>query len=378
MLHAYTPDSFSPTNFSRAHVIIVDDEAPNRIMLSAVCRKLGIGIINEASTGTEAFQLIQELRPDLVLLDIRMPQMDGMELMQKLRAANLTDGLAILVQTSLQDAEDRVKCFALGATDVISRPLHPGETEARIKAHLQSALAARLHFDFRNRIKAHIEITRAFLDAILPNSLKAAALAGEYGYQHHSFYRPHDEVGGDLWSILPIDDNWMAIIIADASAHGLAGAINALRVDCLIQENHILLSDPAAFIMRLDQAMAKISFGQLFAGLFAGIFQKDTGLFRYAGSGLPPPLLRRGTELIPLKIPGLPAGSGLLTLETAEAQLNPDDVLAMATDGWRETMGEDQIRRLFLRGHPPWKNALPAADDQIADDITLVFLQRAK
>lgn len=374
------PASFEdiPTEFSRAHVVIVDDDPTNRVLLRNVCEKLGIGIIDEAEDGLVALELITRFQPDLILLDIRMPRMDGLELMRQLRANPAFDRLSILVQTGLQGEDDRVHCFNMGATDVVSRPFHLAELKARIKAHLRSAISSRVLFDFRNRIQAHIEITHAFLDAILPTPEKAAEIATRYGLLCSSVYRPHDEIGGDLWSLRPIDDDTLAIVLIDASAHGLAGAINALRVDCLVQEYHEELHDPGTFLNKLDAAMAKISFGQLFAGAFALTFNKSTGEIRYAGSGIPYPLVVGADgQVAELRTRGLPLGSGVVSLDTATAQINQGNTLVLYSDGWSESLEtepNDVLAKAQIRRSDLAESLTPQGP--LIDDLTLITLQR--
>ncbi len=366
-----------PTEFSRAHVVIVDDDPTNRVLLRSVCEKLGVGIIDEAEDGVAALELITRFQPDLILLDIRMPRMDGLELMRQLRSNPNFDRLSILVQTGLQGEDDRVRCFNLGATDVVSRPFHLAELKARIKAHLRSAISSRVLFDFRNRIQAHIEITHAFLDAILPTPEKASDMAAAYGLRCTSVYRPHDEIGGDLWSLRALDDEHISIVLIDASAHGLAGAINALRVDCLVQEYHEELHDPGVFLNKLDAAMAKISFGQLFAGAIALTINKNTGLIRYAGSGIPFPLHVSNGFVNELKTRGLPLGSGVVSLTSATVTLAPGDTLVLYSDGWSESLsGEpaDLLRKANLSRADLAESLSP--EGSLIDDLTLITIQR--
>lgn len=358
-------------------MLIVDDDPTNRLLLRSVCEKLEIGIIDEAEDGQLALELVTRFHPDMVLLDIRMPNMDGWDLMRRLRAEPMYDGMPILVQTGLQSEDDRVRCFNLGATDVISRPFHLSELRARIKAHLRSALAARILFDFRNRIQAHIEITHAFLDAILPSADQASRLAKEYGFSCSSIYQPHDEIGGDLWSLRALDKEHLSLILVDASAHGLAGAINALRVDCLLQEYQNEVYDPGTFLNKLDTAMAKISFGQLFAGAVAMTINKETGVIKYAGSGIPSPYLVAGESVVELKTRGMPLGSGIVGLSTSGATMAPGSSLVLYSDGWSDSLGKEPdqaIRECTTRGEGMAHALL--ADVPLMDDLTLITLQR--
>jgi len=366
-----------PNEFKRAHVLIVDDDLSNRLFLREVCGKLGIGIIDEAEDGDTALDLITRFRPDMILLDIRMPRMDGFEVMRCLRTNPQFDSLSILVQTALQGEDDRVRCFDFGATDVISRPFHVGEMMARIRAHLRSAVAARVLFDFRNRIQAHIEITHAFLSTILPTPESASELANRYDLDCSSVYRPHDEIGGDLWSLRVLDSDTLAVILVDASAHGLAGAINALRVDCLMQVYHDYLCDPGTFLNKLDEAMAKISFGQLFAGAAVVTFNRKSGEIRFAGTNIPSPLLKEFAAVTELKTRGLPLGSGMVQLTTAAGILPPRATLVLASDGWLDGNASESTKAL-LETDPRGTNMAEALapEGPLSDDLTLIALQR--
>lgn len=372
-----TKDTELLSEFSRAHVIIIDDDPTNRVLLKNVCEKLGVGIIDEAEDGISALELITRFQPDLILLDIQMPRMDGFQLMKQLRTNPTFDRLSILVQTSLQGEDERVQCFNLGATDVVSRPFHLTELKARITAHLRSAISSRVLFDFRNRIQAHIEITHSFLDAILPKAEQATELANKFGLNYTAVYRPHDEIGGDLWSLRQIDEDHLSIVVVDASAHGLAGAINALRVDCLVQEYHDELLDPGTFLNKLDAAMAKISFGQLFAGAVAVTFNKKTGEIRYAGSGIPSPLLVVNGYVNELKTRGLPLGSDIAEIKTETTQLEKGDTLVLFSDGWLECIDEeaaDYLKKANLDVDNLAESLIP--DTPLIDDLTLITFQR--
>jgi serine phosphatase RsbU (regulator of sigma subunit) len=233
-------------------------------------------------------------------------------------------------------------------------------------------------FDFRNRIQAHLEITHNFLSAILPQPEQVDDLSNQYGLTCSSSYRPHDEIGGDLWALRVISDETLSLILIDASAHGLAGAINALRVDCLVQVFQEFLVDPAQFLNRLDAAMAKISFGQLFAGALVVNYNKRTGDIVYAGSGNPSPVLCHDGAATMLKTSGMLLGSGLINLENQVARMEVGDTLLAFSDGWHdnEHVDVEAILRALDVKSASLADVLANAT-QPMDDLTLVTLQRS-
>jgi sigma-B regulation protein RsbU (phosphoserine phosphatase) len=366
-----------PSEFARAHVLIVDDDPTNRLLLREVCGNLGIGMIDEAEDGAVAYDLITRFRPDLILLDIRMPRMDGYALMHLMRGNKDLENVAVLVQTGLQDEEDRLQCFCAGATDVVSRPFNLAELQARIRAHLRSATAARVLLDFRNRIQAHLDITHTFLDSVLPTHDSAEEMAKRYGLSCTFVYKPHDEIGGDLWSLRSLNDDCLAIVLVDASAHGLAGAINALRVDCLVQEYHGDLENPSVFLTKLDAAMAKIAFGQLFAGAVAMTYRKSSGEIRFAGTNIPSLLLWQGGQVTELRTRGLPLGSGMVEAPTATLTLPEGATIVLSTDGWMDgdpAAGAKAFAKVDANeaGFP--ESLIPKTPS--GDDLTVIALRR--
>lgn len=125
-----------------ATILIVDDEPKNLQVLGNILKihKFKIAL---ASNGTEALELAMELRPDLILLDVMMPQMDGFEVCKKLKSDTIFSNTPVLFITALDDSESVVKGFEIGATDYITKPFNSKILISRILTHLQLALKTR-------------------------------------------------------------------------------------------------------------------------------------------------------------------------------------------------------------------------------------------
>lgn len=116
-------------------VLIVDDDPHIRALLTFACGKAGI-VTREAGDGEEALASIAQAAPDLVVLDINMPRMDGLEVCRRLRAEG---DLPILFLSSREDEIDRILGIELGADDYVVKPFSPREVVARIQAILRRA-----------------------------------------------------------------------------------------------------------------------------------------------------------------------------------------------------------------------------------------------
>ncbi|GAA0381997.1 response regulator transcription factor [Bacillus horti] len=116
------------------HVLVVEDEQPIRRMIIIQLQRSGFKV-QEASTGEEAFTRIKEQYPDLVVLDVRLPDMSGFEICEKLR--NEYPDIAILLLTALSQDMDKLTGLELGADDYMVKPFNPLELTARIRAILR-------------------------------------------------------------------------------------------------------------------------------------------------------------------------------------------------------------------------------------------------
>ncbi len=124
-------------------LLIVDDERAGREALEGLLLNQGYRL-HFASSGAEAVAAIQQLRPDLVLLDVMMPGMDGFEVCRKLRANPLTAEIPVLLVTALDDRETRLEGITAGADDFISKPYDRGELRLRVKTIMRIGRYRRL------------------------------------------------------------------------------------------------------------------------------------------------------------------------------------------------------------------------------------------
>lgn len=123
-------------------LLIVDDEKHNRALLTELLRADYRIIL--AKDGAQALERAQEHRPDLILLDVLMPDMDGYAVIRELKNDDLTRDIPVIFITALDSTGDEERGLELGAVDYISKPFHPSIVRARIRNHLQSVHQRRL------------------------------------------------------------------------------------------------------------------------------------------------------------------------------------------------------------------------------------------
>jgi DNA-binding response OmpR family regulator len=117
-------------------VLLVDDNAINLQMLHQTLAGQNYKLLS-ARSGEDALRIAQKALPDLILLDIMMPGIDGYETCTRLKADETTRNAAIIFLTALQDTREKVRGLSLGAVDFITKPFDPDEVVARVSRQLE-------------------------------------------------------------------------------------------------------------------------------------------------------------------------------------------------------------------------------------------------
>lgn len=169
-----------PDQLPKANILVVDDRPDNLRLLSAMLTQLGYEV-RKVINGQTALKTAQAAPPDLILLDIMMPDMNGYEVCQHLKASQATRDIPVIFISALDEVLDKVKAFAVGGVDYITKPFSEEEVFARVENNLtirrlQTQLIeqnARLEQEIRDRQKAEEALLRreAKLRNLFENSL---------------------------------------------------------------------------------------------------------------------------------------------------------------------------------------------------------------
>jgi len=138
---------------SKRRILVVDDENRNIRLLEAMLIPLGYEVVT-AVNGQEALERVKETSPDVILMDIMMPVMDGFEAARKLKEDKGTMVIPIVMVTALHDVEDRVKALEAGADDFLSKPVDKTELQARV----QSSMKVKAYHDHMKNYQGELEV----------------------------------------------------------------------------------------------------------------------------------------------------------------------------------------------------------------------------
>lgn len=163
---------------SEGRLLVVDDNANNRDLLSRQLARQGY-IVHTASDGEEALKLLESKTIDLVLLDVIMPNLDGVETLKRLKASTSLQEIPVLMLSSLDEVDGALRCIELGAEDYLSKPVKPAVLEARITANLELYRMRERERIYRERLEADEEFIEELLQSAFPEAVAHRVRAGE-------------------------------------------------------------------------------------------------------------------------------------------------------------------------------------------------------
>jgi sigma-B regulation protein RsbU (phosphoserine phosphatase) len=379
-------------DLSGCRVLVIDDATPIRQLIGAFLREAGILLIAFAESGADGLAKLHSFDPDLVILDIVMPDFDGFEVCRRLRADPRTRTLPILVATALDSPAERSAIFLAGATDVISKPIHGAELIARVKIQLENRLLIRNLQDHVKLMSLELDLARHMQENLLPRRDMLDVVEAETGLGITAHFQPSAELGGDLWSLHRLGEGRTGVSIIDFVGHGLAAALNTFRLHALMNQMAPDPLDPAAYLLALNGKLVDLLPRGQFATMFLAIIDSRRGLMTYAAAGSPSPVIGNpGIHLLdgsglPLGISlearyqncqvPFPVGADLFLYSDALSEsvdhagrCMDGNALADLVDHCRDKDGKplDRLVARFLKGR-----------GRITDDLTLVWLHQSR
>ena len=313
-------------------VLLVDDAPANIQIANSILKD--IYRIRIATSGAKALELVKVTPPpDLILLDVMMPEIDGYEVCTRLKLDPETRDIPVIFLTGQTEVEDETKGFDVGAVDYIHKPFSPAVVKARVQTHLvlrgiREQLALQLL-----AIQKELETARQIQLSILPSAVPKIE-----GLDIAARYIPMTSVAGDFYDFIVVDEKHIGILVADVSGHGMPAALIAsmLKIALASQVGHAF--DPAQVLSGLNQALCgKFEYHFVTAEYLFVDMQNRT--LTYAGAGHPPLLLWGGAEGVRrVEENGLFLGRfSFATYTSVEVPLRAGDRILLYTDGIPET-----------------------------------------
>jgi phosphoserine phosphatase RsbU/P len=265
-------------------LLLVDDTPANLQIANSILKdtyKLRI-----ATNGAKALELANvSPLPDLILLDVLMPEMDGYEVCTRLKMAAETRDIPVIFLTGQTEVEDETRGFEVGAVDYIHKPFSPAIVKARVHTQLVlRGIRAQLALQLLT-IQKELETAREIQLSILPEQIPKLA-----GLDIAARYIPMTSVAGDFYDFIVADEKHLGILVADVSGHGMPAALIASMLKIALAAQASNAADPARVLLGLNQALCG-KFQRHYVTAAYVFVDMLKGILRYAGAGHPPLLL---------------------------------------------------------------------------------------
>ncbi|HYN43030.1 MAG TPA: fused response regulator/phosphatase [Thermoanaerobaculia bacterium] len=374
---------------SDRRVLVVDDVRANVQLLTRVLQ--GEYQVSVAFDGESALRSIAESPPDLVLLDIMMPGLDGYEVLRRLRADPGTHEIPVMFLSSLEDVGNKAKGFELGANDYLSKPFELLEVRARVRSLLRARAWSEA---VREAMDRDLAIARSIQMGILPRDL--SPVTRDTGLDVAARLEPAQQVGGDLYLALRTAPDEVFVAVGDVSGKGIPAsifmAVTVTLLRTLARQGH----SPHEVLARVNDELVEQNAGDLFVTLVCARIALSSGRVEIASAGHPPPLLVApgASPLQPYTTAGLVAGfRGGESYESDAGTLAPGEMLVFFSDGipeaWSaagEAFGQERLTDLLAtRAGDRARETVDAVVDAVhahaagtspSDDITVLALRR--
>jgi sigma-B regulation protein RsbU (phosphoserine phosphatase) len=323
-----------------ATVLLVDDQP---IIGEAVRRMLageeGISF-HYCKDAPRALEVAGETGPTVILQDLVMPEIEGLELVKRFRADERFRDVPIIVLSTKEEAAVKAEAFALGANDYVVKLPDRLELIARVRYHSRGYVAlverneAFAALQASQQVLANDLATAAtYVRSLLPPPLEAGAIRADWRFI------PSADLGGDAFGYHRLDDEHFAVYLLDVCGHGVGAALlsvsalNAIRSEALPQTD---FHDPGAVLAALNKAFPMERQNDMFFTIWYGVHHAPSRRLRWAGGGHPPALLlppgAAPPRLLDSDGPLIGAVDGL-EFSSSEAEVPPGSRLFVYSDG---------------------------------------------
>jgi len=343
-------------------ILIAEDNDTDRMILQRIIFRLGHTVVS-ARDGLEATELYEREKPQIVLLDVLMPRMDGLVAARRLKEMAGEDLVPIIFLTSLSDAESLAKCLDAGGDDFLSKPYNPVVLKAKIQAFNRMRLMHRTLLHQRDQISLHHEhmlreqqVAKTVFDNI-------AHLGCLQARNIRYFLSPMAVFNGDVLLAALKPSGGMHVLLGDFTGHGLPAAIGAMPLAEIFYGMTGKGFSMTDVLREINQKLKK----NLPPGFFCCAAMLDLNFSRrelevWMG-GMPASFLWRGGELSVLPSNHLPLGvleAKAFKTNTYKFELSEGDRIFLWSDGIVEArspdgelFGEERLRQVFEETNHP-------------------------
>lgn len=310
-------------------ILVVDDTPTNLGVVSGILEAEGFRVLT-AGDGPTARELSRARQPDLILMDVVMPDETGFETCARLKSDPITADIPIIFLSALDDVKSKVTGLKIGGVDYITKPVHAEEVLARVRVHLR---IRENNLALVGQHRARLEQLRNAQQAILtrPDDCPEAHFA--------VYYEPLEEVGGDFYDVIPLGAGIFAYFVADISGHGPSIGFLTAAVKALLRQYAGPVFSPEDAMRGVDSVMGQILGEEQYLTACYARLNRQARRLTVISAGHPPLItVSRSGRPQAVKLQSDPLGIfGTTTLHRQDLRVSGGDRFFMYSDGFIES-----------------------------------------
>ncbi|HFO0457192.1 MULTISPECIES: fused response regulator/phosphatase [unclassified Bacillus cereus group] len=237
-------------------ILIVDDNPVNIFVIKKILKQAGYQDLVSLNSAQELFEYIhfgkdssRHNEIDLILLDIMMPEIDGLEVCTRLQKEEKFKDIPIIFVTALEDANKLAEALDMGAMDYITKPINKVELLARMRVALRLKSELNWHKEQEENLRNELDLATQVQRNLLSSPLREEHIKIE------ASYLPSFKLAGDMYYWYKIDENRYGIILLDVMGHGVSASLVCMFISSVLRETIKSLIDPELVMKDLNKYM---------------------------------------------------------------------------------------------------------------------------
>lgn len=327
-------------NLKGAKVLLVDDTQANLDVLCELLESEGY-TISMAPNGDVALRIVGRIQPDLILMDVMMPGLNGFEVCQRLKQDEATRDIPVIFITAEHVTESVVAGFDAGGVDYILKPFRGQEVLVRVRNILTTKFLSLENLAYQQKMESELQIAHDLQMNLMPTespSLRGMDVAGQC--------LPAEQVSGDFFQCFELPENKAAIALADVTGHAMQAAIPMVLFNGILEAQMEFNREPEDLFCRLNRSVARLLDKRTFICFMMAQLNASRNCMQLVNSGCPYPYLYRAAsgELVELETAEqYPLGIQEEAVYTGiEVKLQAKDCIVFFSDGMVEATDAQQ------------------------------------
>jgi sigma-B regulation protein RsbU (phosphoserine phosphatase) len=299
-------------DIASSKILVIDDSNLNVKIITNFLKSSGYQDILTASNGKQGLEMAEIYKPDLIIIDLIMPIMDGISTIKTLRSQEELKMTPIIVQTGISDPEQQLSAWKAGANDIVSKPINFIELLTRIQNLLKQNFFIKSLDAYKKVMLEDLKQASELQLSLIPSSTKKQFLSKNCGINIESIFYPSRFLSGDLWGIVGFETPYkIGVWLCDFAGKGVRAALQTFKLHTLISNKNIseFRDHPDEFTKYLNQQLCAEKQSQLFATFLYGIIDYQNKVFSYASAGSTSPIIYNSQkEFVLCESDGIPLG----------------------------------------------------------------------